>query len=41
VGGIELVGTSRAAAVRDGVVPAKGAHVAVLKLDRDDQERDG
>jgi hypothetical protein len=41
VGGIELVGNSRAAAVRYGVDAAKGAHAALLKLDRDDRERDG
>jgi hypothetical protein len=33
--------TSRAATVRDDRDPAKGAHAALLKLDRGDQERDG
>jgi hypothetical protein len=40
VGGIELVRTSRAAAVRYGVDPGKGSHATLLKLDRDDRERD-
>jgi hypothetical protein len=34
-------GTSRAGTVRDDCDPAKGAHAALLKLDRDDRERDG
>ena len=34
-------GTSRAATVRDEGDPAKGAHAPLLKLDRDDRERDG
>ena len=33
-------GTSRAATVRDDRDPAKGANAAVLKLERDDRERD-
>ena len=34
-------GTTKAATVRDDRDPAKGAHAALLKLDRDDRERDG
>ena len=34
-------GTAKAATVRDDRDPAKGAHAALLKLDRDDRERDG
>jgi hypothetical protein len=34
-------GTSRAATVRNDRDPAKGVHAALLKLDRDDRERDG
>jgi hypothetical protein len=34
-------GTAKAATVRDEGDPAKGAHAALLKLDRDDRERDG
>jgi hypothetical protein len=34
-------GTARAASVRDEGDPVKGANAAVLKLDRDDRERDG
>ena len=34
-------GTARAATVRDERDPAKCAHTALLKLDRDDRERDG
>jgi hypothetical protein len=34
-------GTAKAATVRDDRNPAKGAHAALLKLDRDDRERDG
>jgi hypothetical protein len=33
--------TANANTVRDHGDPAKGAHAAVLKLDRDDRERDG
>jgi hypothetical protein len=33
-------GTTKAATVRDDRDPAKGAHAALLKLDRDDRERD-
>ena len=34
-------GTAKAASVRDEGDPAKGANAALLKLDRDDRERDG
>jgi hypothetical protein len=34
-------GTAKAATVRDDRDPAKGAHAAVLKLNRDDRERNG
>jgi hypothetical protein len=34
-------GTAKAATVRDEGDPAKGANAALLKLDRDDRERDG
>jgi hypothetical protein len=34
-------GTAKATTVRDDRDPAKGAHAALLKLDRDDPERDG
>jgi hypothetical protein len=34
-------GTAKAATVRDDRDLAKGAHADVLKLDRDDRERDG
>jgi hypothetical protein len=34
-------GSSRAATVRDDRDPAKDAHAALLKLDRDDREREG
>jgi hypothetical protein len=33
--------TAKAASARDYRDPAKGAHAALLKLDRDDRERDG
>jgi hypothetical protein len=33
--------TAKADTVRDNCDPAKGAHAAVLKMDRDDQERNG
>jgi hypothetical protein len=33
--------TAKAATVKDDRDPAKDAHAAVLKLDRDDRERDG
>ena len=36
-----MPGTAKAASARDYRDPAKGAHAAVLKLDCDDQERDG
>jgi hypothetical protein len=34
-------GTAKTATVRDDCDPGKGAHAALLKLDRDDRERDG
>jgi hypothetical protein len=34
-------GTARAATVRDDRDPAQGVHAALLKLDRNDRERDG
>jgi hypothetical protein len=34
-------GTAKAATARDDRDPAKGAHAGLLKLDRDDRERDG
>jgi hypothetical protein len=34
-------GTAKAATVRDEGDPANGANAALLKLDRDDRERDG
>jgi hypothetical protein len=34
-------GTAKAGTVRHDRDPAKGAHTVLLKLDRDDRERDG
>jgi hypothetical protein len=34
-------GTAKATTVRDDRDPANGANAALLKLDRDDRERDG
>jgi hypothetical protein len=34
-------GTAKPATVRDDRDPAKGEHAALLKLNRDDRERDG